>query len=545
MSKSKKRHLLLPVLFLLLLVLAGCRQPGQEENGDVLWVVTEASCSDGMNLQAEMIARRMEQTHENLTVHLDILPTDPREREIALKQLRTRIMAGDGPDVYLLPTGNVLTEDHPTSRAWIRSTTQTRVVPLFPDVTQAMRGNLFADIQGYYDADQALETQALREEIMAAGTMGEKRYVLPLRFDIPAVLTDPEAWRDFGLDRELLESDVITLTSALLAQPNGAEASAGIRLPSDLSLLSRLFDYDKEEVLVTAREIGDYMRLYQSWKAVSVDAVESLVQEAEHRYYTMLLEQILPMDSNMTIQSLKEEFPFKPVITISSFNDLNEYVHMHLHWWEAGLPLYTCPLADVLQTAIIAKGEHVALPMFPLRAADGSVVANITYYGAVGSSCKDPALAYAFLRQFLTEEFQWDIYRPRIEKNIYSSNPSKRLEQEPQCGGQVENSWPVRTDGSVPWLWRTVQYQMRGVYHSFYGAYETRQFILMELTDDDVPILSLPIDEVRFPVTLDSAGSLEHALSLLNEEDGSPTDADIDALSQEVRMNLWWHLAEG
>lgn len=183
--------------------------------------------------------------------------------------------------------------------------------------------------------------------------------------------------------------------------------------------------------------------------------------------------------------------------------------------------------------------------MLPLRAADGSVVANITYYGAVGSSCKDPALAYAFLRQFLTEEFQWDIYRPRIEKNILVRNPSVLPEREPQCSGQVENSWPVRTDGSVPWLWRTVQYQMRGVYHSFYGAYETRQFILMELTDDDVPILSLPIDEVRFPVTLDSAGSLEHALSLLNEEDGSPTDADIDALSQEVRMNLWWHLAEG
>ena len=32
-----------------------------------LWVVTEVSCSDGMNLQAEIIAKRMEKEHPGLT----------------------------------------------------------------------------------------------------------------------------------------------------------------------------------------------------------------------------------------------------------------------------------------------------------------------------------------------------------------------------------------------------------------------------------------------------------------------------------------------
>ena len=73
-----------------------------------------------MNLQAEMIAERMEKEYPGLSVRLDILPTDPQEREITLKQLRTKIMSGNGPDVYLLPTGNQLTVDYLVSETTIR-----------------------------------------------------------------------------------------------------------------------------------------------------------------------------------------------------------------------------------------------------------------------------------------------------------------------------------------------------------------------------------------------------------------------------------------
>ena len=67
----------------------------------------------------------------------------------------------------------------------------------------------------------------------------------------------------------------------------------------------------------------------------------------------------------------------------------------------------------------------------------------------------------------------------------------------------------------------------------------------MELADVDIPALSWDIDEVRFPVTISGTDSLEYALSQLNEPDGTPTDADIDALAQQVYQGLWWHLAEG
>ena len=72
-----------------------------------------------------------------------------------------------------------------------------------------------------------------------------------------------------------------------------------------------------------------------------------------------------------------------------------------------------------------------------------------------------------------------------------------------------------------------------------------RAIMSLQITDADIPALSWEIDEVRFPVTISGTDSLEYALSQLNEPDGTSTDADIEALAQQVYQGLWWHLAEG
>ena len=82
-----KRTLCCILAAIMLTGLCGCAQKQVETKK--LWVVTEVSCSDGMNYQAEMIARRMEQANPGLTVELEILPTDPQEREA--RRVRTRV----------------------------------------------------------------------------------------------------------------------------------------------------------------------------------------------------------------------------------------------------------------------------------------------------------------------------------------------------------------------------------------------------------------------------------------------------------------------
>lgn len=530
-----KRMLCCIIAVSLLTGLCGCGQ--KPEAPKTLWVVTEVSCSDGMNYQAEMIAKCMEQEHPGLTVELDILPTDPQEREVRLTQLRTKIMSGAGPDVYLLPTGNTLTTDY-VNEYHHRVTQTTQVEPLFLDVVQAMRSGQFLDISGYYESDDALNTTALKREIMDAGIVHSRRYVLPLRFNIPVMFTDKDLWERFGLSEALLESDGLTLSQTLMENAGDDNIVTGLRLPADLSMLSQPFDYDKEALEITQQSIADYMRLYQRWRAAAVPGEQALVDAAIEAYLSGLDE----------IRLWVLEGPIRDNCqSISVFNDLSQYINVNVHWSTGGFPLYSCTMAEALETLAVEKtyasiyGEERKLVCYPLRDSAGRTAASVTYWGAIGSGTDVPELSYAFLRQFLEEEFQWDEYRPREDTQ------KKQEIAEIQCHGQVENSWPVRTVGSAAALWETLRYQNRDMVYS--ERKESNQIgaaaRALQFRDEEIPALSWDIDEVRFPVTVAGTDAPEAALSQLNGEDGTPADADIDELARQVYQGLWWHLAEG
>ena len=522
------------ILLCCLLLLSGCAAGAKEVEGQTLWVLTEQSCSDGMNLQAEIVARRMEQENPGLTVRLEVLPVESQEREIRLSQLRTKIMSGDGPDVYLLPTGNTLTTDY-VNEYHRRATKETEIVPLFPDVAQAMRSGLFEDLRELYDGDGELNAKALKKEIMDAGMVENHRYVLPLRFDIPVILTDPALWERYGLSEELLESDGLGLANALL--DSESSVVSGLRLPEDLRLLSAPFDYETEQLQLSTQQVADYLRVYQRWKAATIPEDQALLQSAFQETMSYLEKLWRPILEG----TVRDTF-----LTMEAYNRLSHYICEDIHWSTRGFPLFSCSMADSLESLAVAKtyeavyGQERELLCYPWRNADGKITANITYWGAVGSGTQNPELCYAFLRQFLEEEFQWDAYRPREKEN------GKTRTYEVQCAGQVENSWPVRTVGSSA-LWETLRYQNRKMAYS--GRKESNQVGAaarsLTFADEDIPALSWKIDEVRFPVTLSGEDSIESALRQLNEEDGTPKETDIDKLAEQVCQGLWWHLAEG
>ena len=145
-----------------------------------------------------------------------------------------------------------------------------------------MRNGSFANIAQYCDADQNLGKEALNTQIMNSSVFDGRRYLIPLRFDIPTILVDLERWEDLGEDAALLELDGVTLGKRLLAREDGGEVSVGLQLPSDMSLLPELFDYEKEEVLLTSQDIADYLRMYQAWVAASTGAAEAFLTEVNN-----------------------------------------------------------------------------------------------------------------------------------------------------------------------------------------------------------------------------------------------------------------------
>ncbi len=206
MNNRKHRwqfFLLVPVI--LLTLLAGCNTqeltpsdtgepPFSTDDGSsaALWVLVDSvhpvDVTTTLPTMVQKLAEAYTKTHSNVTIKVECIPYDPEERQIRLEQLRTQIMAGSGPDVYILPTGQ-----------------------LFGNVAQSMRNGLFADISPYYDADEELGREALESAVMDAGTVGNARFVLPLRYTFPAVYMDTSQLESSGLDLERMRENVTGL----------------------------------------------------------------------------------------------------------------------------------------------------------------------------------------------------------------------------------------------------------------------------------------------------------------------------------------------
>lgn len=519
---------------LVLLTLSGCSEK-EAVSKNVLWVVTEESTTDGMNYQAEEAAKIFQQEHPSVTVNLEILPTDAAERSIHLKQLRTQIMAGNGPDVYLLPTGSELI----TNSRLKRNTDSIAVEPLLHDVEQIMYAGMFWDLQDYYEADTALNTEGLRQDVMDAGVVDGARYVLPLRYTMPVLLVNRDSEITKSLEAAGLSwNDGVGALAAYALDAGDTMLAAGLQLPEDVSVFPTLYDYQNGKNLITKEEIAAYMRLYQQWYALMNPVKQQMIEAARENTAAFLREEFHDYFSDVL-----EEFGFR--FTMESFNDLFQYVISDNYWIQSRLPVYSTSLSTVIESTVLAEASDHAIDMYPLRRQDGSVGAVITYFGAVSANCKDAALGYDYLRLFLTEDFQWDGVRQKTDR---SKDDMYYMASELQSSGLVENSWPVRAIGASSHLYSTFQYQNTYISSGISGTKQRLGQVkstMVAMNDVVLPILDFDIDEARFPIYLAGEETLAYALSKLNNADGTAADVDIDALAEDIYQNLWWHLAEG
>ena len=101
----------------------------------------------------------------------------------------------------------------------------------------------------------------------------------------------------------------------------------------------------------------------------------------------------------------------------------------------ADRPLSTLFLSDDLFFYLdIAYAQYQDLVAAPFAAQDGSIVANVTYYGAVSANCAAVEEAYDFLALFLSKEVQSGT---ALESNGASYDVSE---------WGTTHGWPVRSD---------------------------------------------------------------------------------------------------
>ena len=204
----------------------------------------------------ELVHTAIEQfntAYEDIKFEIEWLPKEGEAREIRLEQLRVEMMAGKGPDIFILPT-----------------TVQFHRENLILDVEQAMRNGLFADLSEYYDADDDLGKEVLATEVMDAGVVGGRRYVLPLRYNLPVAYVDEAQFEAFGLSVDLFSSGMINLMDAITATGNPDIITRATNGNFDLysfNYLSDVVDYDKGQVSISKEELISFLRSYPLFRA--------------------------------------------------------------------------------------------------------------------------------------------------------------------------------------------------------------------------------------------------------------------------------------
>ena len=480
--------LLFAVVFTVMLF-SGCKK----EEGTI-WVLTEADCSKTIttNGQFDIVVEQFQEKYEAVDVIVERMPLDAEAREIRLQQLRTEIMAGKGPDIFLLPTSmtNLVTDEYEPEIFYLES--------LFPDVNQAMHNGLFMDISAPYDKDKELDKENLLTTVMDAGVVGEARYALPLRYDIPVIYLDIARLEEFGIDRSIYQQGIVDLMDDVTAY--GFDWLAAGADNTDLcdhilNCFPELIDYENQTVSLTREEVLAFLNSYCAR------------EEAEN-------------GAGMTGPTA--------------------YDHMLWAEDEEYLPYWTTEerapngtaiggMGDVINNVIVSQAKDIEVEMLPLAAMDGSVVAEVTFFGAIGANCENPELAYELLRPMLMEDAQWQNHKVRIITPIT----------------YMSEGWPVRARGAGYQVFRNdFEYRYR---NRSFSAEKSRVIntVLKDsnVYDEDIEQL-FAIDKVRFPI------SLEFELGItVWQQYGLGNEAidrfQLEPLVEDFMKKLEWHVAEG
>lgn len=220
-----------------LVFMSGCGASGQKEK--VLTVCTENEFAD----MAESLADYYRLQNPEVKFKVVTLSMDEERREAEIKKLRTAIMTGAGPDVFVLST------DGPPN-------TEVPLEPLFENTAKVMKAGVLLKLNDYMEADEAFHREDYVEAVLETGTFEGCQYVLPISYTMDLMYLDSgvkgtEQWTSPVLTEETLRETVPVQDKPFLKNAGTAllETMWQSRLPA-------LIDYEDECLQMEKDEIG-------------------------------------------------------------------------------------------------------------------------------------------------------------------------------------------------------------------------------------------------------------------------------------------------
>lgn len=142
----------------------GCGEIQKETEMEELVICTDEVYKDTV----EALAEDWQKMKNGLDVEIISIPQDAALAETKITELRTEIMSGAGPDVFIMGS-NINTTDSDTS-------------VLFPNPEKTMHSNFFLPLDDYIDNAQYMNPDNWNQKIMSAGKTEEGQMTLPIAY---------------------------------------------------------------------------------------------------------------------------------------------------------------------------------------------------------------------------------------------------------------------------------------------------------------------------------------------------------------------------
>lgn len=171
---------------LLCLAFTGCKTESASQKR--LWVVTDLGYEWSSGGERDLSEERAKVDFqaildyfgglpEDMEVELEILPVKDADLNARLTRIKTEILAGGGPDVFLLSCND------PVRSIWNQE-------KLFPNPEKAMYSGFFLPLDEYIENAEFMEWDKLTPVVMEAGRTEEGQMILPFCYNTYVILAE-------------------------------------------------------------------------------------------------------------------------------------------------------------------------------------------------------------------------------------------------------------------------------------------------------------------------------------------------------------------
>lgn len=203
-------------------------------------------------------------------IAFDSIPLEGNEREITLERIRTEIMAGEGPDVFIIMTKGSNS--------------------LFPIPEKAMQEGVFLTLDEYIQNAELADWDSLTRPVLEAGRTDEGQQLVPMLYTLPVTIYSKESvpemppsgttWQDMLAD----ESGILRRAAIM----HRFESGGLTVLPEDsiLSMLGEFVNYETQEILFSEEDLLHSMEeLMVLEKEINAESFEGLPDYFQGRLY--------------------------------------------------------------------------------------------------------------------------------------------------------------------------------------------------------------------------------------------------------------------